>query len=194
MTAVFNRRLLLGTTAAGLAGLAVGRAAEAEPRRRFTMALGCGAIGVRAGPQEAIELAGRFGFESVEPAADYLARLTDGGLSELLAGMKAKKLVWSASGLPVEFRGTEAAFQEGMKRMPAFAGALQRAGATRVATWLSPSHASLTYSAISASTPGAFARWPRPWTPTGCVWASNTSAPRPRGVPTVSPSSTPWPR
>jgi len=147
MTTFFNRRALLGTTAAGLAGLAVGRAAEAEPRRRFTMALGCGAVGVRASPQEAIELAGRFGFESVEPAADYLAGLTDGGLSELLAGMKAKKLVWSASGLPVEFRGTEAAFQEGMKRLPAFAGALQRAGATRVATWLSPSHASLTYSA-----------------------------------------------
>ena len=59
--------------------------------------------------------------------------------------MKAKKLVWGASGLSVEFRGSQAAFQEGMKGLPSTAAGLQRAGVTRVATWLAPSHASLTY-------------------------------------------------
>jgi len=109
------------------------------------MALSCGAIGVRADPREAIELAGKFGFEAVEPAPDFLGKLSDDALAELLADMKAKNLVWAAAGLPVEFRGTDAAFEDSLKLLPDFARTLRRAGVTRVGTWLSPSHGSLTY-------------------------------------------------
>jgi sugar phosphate isomerase/epimerase len=49
--------------------------------------------------------------------------------------------------LPVEFRGAEAAFEQGLKALPGFARSLQRAGVTRAATWLSPGHKSLTYMA-----------------------------------------------
>ena len=59
--------------------------------------------------------------------------------------MKAKKLVWAAEGLPVEFRGGDKAFQDSIKRLPDFAKGLKRAGVTRVGTWLSPSHNTLTY-------------------------------------------------
>lgn len=147
MVAKLNRRSFLRGTVASLAvgqSLA-GQAAEPKVKRRFTMALGCGAIGVRATPQEAIDLACRFGFEAVEPWPGFLAQLSQDRLSELLATMKAKGLVWAAAGLPVDFRGTEPAFRDAMKRLPDFAGALKRAGATRVGTWLNPSHGSLTY-------------------------------------------------
>ena len=90
-------------------------------------------------------MAPRFGFEAVEPAADFLAQLSDDALAELQAEMKAKQLVWAAAGLPVEFRSTDAVFQDSLKRLPDFARGLQRAGVTRVGTWLSPSHGSLTY-------------------------------------------------
>ncbi len=150
---IFSRRDFLRTAAAlGLAGTALSDAFSADTsadsprlRRKCTRCLSCGAIGVRADQREAIRLAHRFGFEAVEPAADFLARLADGERQELLADMKAQKLVWGASGLPVDFRGSEAAFQEGMKGLPRTADGLKRAGVTRVATWLSPSHASLTY-------------------------------------------------
>ena len=152
MSAKVSRRLFVRWTGVGCVGLAVMRgsallAGDAPRKRKFTMALGCGAIGVKATPREAIELAQRFGFEAVEPAPDFLARLSDDALAELQAEMKAKQLVWAAAGLPTDFRNTDAAFQESLKRLPDFARGLQRAGVTRVGTWLSPSHGSIPYEA-----------------------------------------------
>jgi sugar phosphate isomerase/epimerase len=59
--------------------------------------------------------------------------------------MQTKHLAWGAAGLPVNFRGDEGAFEKDLKSLPDFAKSLQRAGVTRVATWLSPAHSSLTY-------------------------------------------------
>jgi sugar phosphate isomerase/epimerase len=109
------------------------------------MGLSCGMVGVRATPREAIELAYRYGFEAVEPSAHFLAGLSDDSLAQLLAEMKAKKLGWAAEGLPVEFRAGERAFRDSISRLPDFAKGLQRAGVTRVGTWLNPSHSTLTY-------------------------------------------------
>ena len=145
-----NRRVFLKTAAAaglsgaGVFGLRRSAAAEAA-KRRFTMDLRCGAIGVRADQREAIPLAHQYGFESVEPSAQFLAKLSDGQLEELLADLKAKSLVWGAAGLPVDFRREEPRFREGTKLLPELAGALRRAGVARVGTWISPSHNSLTY-------------------------------------------------
>ena len=145
-----NRRGFLRTaTAVGLSGvgvLACGRCAAAERgKRKFTMDLRCGAIGVRADPREAIELAHQYGFESVEPSAHFLAELSDAELEEVLAELKAKNLVWGAAGLPVDFRGDEDRFKQGLGQLPELARGLQRAGVRRVGTWISPTHLSLTY-------------------------------------------------
>lgn len=150
MSTDVSRRMFLRVAATGCVGLAVTdpsamEAAESPPRRKFTMALSCGAIGVKASPREAIEMAQRFGFEAVEPSAGFLGQLSDDALAELMAEMKAKKLVWASAGLPVDFRNTDAAFQDSLQRLPDFAGKLQRAGVARIGTWLSPSHGSLTY-------------------------------------------------
>jgi sugar phosphate isomerase/epimerase len=150
MTTLNRRSFIIQTSIASLAGLAVrkdscGQSAAPQPKRRFTMALSCGAVGVAASPRETIELASRFGFEAVDPPVAFLAGLSEEALSQFRDEMKSKKLVWGAAGLPVDFRGTETAFQEALKRLPAFAKGLRRAGVTRVATWLSPSHNSLTY-------------------------------------------------
>ncbi len=109
------------------------------------MELACGAIGVRADQREAIRLAHQFGFESVAPSASLLARLSADELQQLLAELKAKKLVWGAAGLPVNFRGDRARFDSGIKQLPETAKGLKRAGATRVGTWLTPRHDSLPY-------------------------------------------------
>ena len=155
-----RRRFLKTTTALGLAGLSLDglvpgtsrvgsaaedSAAEDRPRRRFKKDLACGMIQVRADQREAIRFAHQFGFEAVDPNTGFLLRLSDTELAELQAELKAKNLAWGAAGLPVDFRGDEARFKAGVQRLPEMAKGLQRAGVTRVATWLTPVHGSLTY-------------------------------------------------
>jgi sugar phosphate isomerase/epimerase len=143
-----NRRFFF--KASTLAGLSLARrfsvAAEAPgPRRKFTIALACGMIGVRGDPRKEIEWAVQFGFEAVEPAAAFLGKFSEGELEAYLGEMKSKKLSWGAAGFPVQFRGDDATFEQSMEVLPGFARTLQRAGVTRVATWLSPGHRTLTY-------------------------------------------------
>jgi sugar phosphate isomerase/epimerase len=149
MTDLDRRAFLRTATAVGLSGvgaLASGRCAGAERgKRKFTMDLRCGAIGVRADPRQAIELAHRYGFESVEPSAHFLAKLSDGELEEVLGELESKNLVWGAAGLPVNFRADEDRFKQGLGQLPELARGLRRAGVSRVGTWISPGHASLTY-------------------------------------------------
>lgn len=129
----------------GLATLGSLAADAAKPARQFKLCLACGPIGVPDDPQRVLGWASEFGFEAIEPAPQFLARLSGAALKDYRAAMSARNLVWGAAGLPLDFRGTDAAFSESLKALPDFARALQRAGVTRTATWLSPSHKSLTY-------------------------------------------------
>lgn len=144
-----HRRIFLGQLAAG-SGLAVlgapGRLYAFEAQRKFTMDLVCGAIGVRAKDQrDAIRLAAQGKFESVQPSPGELARMTPDQLSELLGYLRECDLVWGSAGLPVDFRKDDATFKQGLARLPDLAKALQQAGASRMNTWLSPTHPELTY-------------------------------------------------
>lgn len=118
---------------------------EAPPKRKMTMDLVCGAIGVSAKQLEAIDLAAKHGFESVGADGGFLASLSSEQMAELKSHMKSKGLVFGAAGLPVEFRQDQARFAQGMKDLPAIAAGLQRAGVTRITTWLSPCDGKLTY-------------------------------------------------
>ncbi|MCA9082942.1 MAG: sugar phosphate isomerase/epimerase [Planctomycetaceae bacterium] len=120
-------------------------AADKAPVRKFTLDLRCGSIGVGADQQRAIELAQRFGFESVNAEPGYLVKLSDSELADLQAELAAKSLVWGAAGLPVEFRKDDQSFLDDLKQLPAQAAALQKAGVDRIGTWLMPRHDSLTY-------------------------------------------------
>jgi sugar phosphate isomerase/epimerase len=143
-----NRREFINKSAAGVTGLCLATALagnEPKPRRKFTLCLSCGLIGVPADPHKVIGWAGQYGFESVEPPTSFLAALSDVELEAWRGEMRARNLAWGAAGLPVDFRGADAAFEQGMKSLPDCARSLQRAGVTRVATWVTPSHGSLTY-------------------------------------------------
>ena len=107
--------------------------------------LSCGAIGVKANQQQAIDYAARFGFDCVDADGSYLARLSDTELGSLLDDMKSKKVGWAIAGFPVEFRKDDAAFADTMQKLPAYAKALRRAGVERVTTWIMPSEAARTY-------------------------------------------------
>lgn len=145
-----TRREFVSRTAAGSAAMlalgAFSSLSAAEPKlRKMTMNLVCGAIGVSAKPPEAIELAARHGFESVEADGNYLASLNDEQLAALKSSLREKHLVFGAAGLPLEFRRDQARFEESLKSLPRFAAGLKRAGVDRVSTWLTPCDDKLTY-------------------------------------------------
>jgi sugar phosphate isomerase/epimerase len=149
MTQVHRRSVLKQAVVAGVASVVSTASATSwnsmAARRKFTMDLTGGAIGVRAGQIDAINLAHKHGFESVAPDSGYLASLDNSRRSDLSALMKEKKIVWGAAGLPVEFRADENTFRSGLKRLPELAKAMELAGVKRVSTWLKPYHAELTY-------------------------------------------------
>ncbi len=145
MSNLLNRRQAT-LAVVGMAACAANSLAT-QPKRKFTMDLCPGRLGVNTGQRETIELAAQFGFESVEPFGASLAELSSAENAALLDLLANKKLVWGAAGLSVEFRKEEARFQADMQQLPALARALGRAGVTRVGTWLGPSHSSLTYRA-----------------------------------------------
>jgi sugar phosphate isomerase/epimerase len=143
-----NRRdfLLTSSAFASLAFVSISRAANPSATRRMTIALTPGSIGVTVQSQkELIDLAHRHRFEAVEPRGDELAAMSREQLAEILGELKAKQLVWSATGLPVDFRKDDQTFKDGLAKLPKIAAALKAAGATRIGTWISPSDDVLTY-------------------------------------------------
>ncbi len=109
-------------------------------KRKMTIHLTPGSIGVKADQLESIELAHYYGYEAVEPQPDYLARLSPDEIKGLADRVRSRNLVFGNAGLRVDFRGEEEAFAEGMKQLPAQARALEIAGVTRMGTWLRPTH------------------------------------------------------
>jgi sugar phosphate isomerase/epimerase len=112
---------------------------------RMLIHLSAGSIGVKANQLEAIEHAARHGYQAVDADSGYLASLETGALQELVGQLKAKNLQWGTSGLTVEFRKSDEEFRSTLKEFPRRVAALRSAGATRVTTWISPAHDSLTY-------------------------------------------------
>ena len=142
-----RRRMLQASVATGLSLTALTRetAAAAGRGSRFTMDLTPGAIGVEADLRGVIELAHRYGFQSVQPDSRFLARLSDSERERLLEDLRRKHLVWGSAGLPVDFRTDDGTFRAGMQKLPGLVSAMQKVGVSRVSTWLKPCHESLTW-------------------------------------------------
>jgi sugar phosphate isomerase/epimerase len=120
-------------------------AMAAAPNRKMTIQLDCGSIGVKAGQPEALEHAKRHGFESVSADGGWLGSQPASAVNEFLAAMKQSGIVWGNAGMPVNFRTTDDEFRKGMADLPSRAAALQRAGVTRITTWISPTSDQLTF-------------------------------------------------
>lgn len=142
----YNRRQILASTAGALVATSVSNSnGIAATARKMKIDLSCGRIGVKANQEEAIDLAARHGFEAVVPNAGDLGKLSEAKLAELKAEMNEKNLVFSAGGMSVDFRKDKKKFEEGLKQLPGQAAILQKAGVTRVGTWLMPVSDQLTY-------------------------------------------------
>jgi sugar phosphate isomerase/epimerase len=145
---ITRRQFFATSAAAGITFSAAGKLAAAmnpEPQRKFYAILSLGRIGFHASFPESVELASRYGFEGLDPDADYLASLNYDGLHRLLDDLQKRNLKFGAAGLPVEFRKDAATFNSDLKKLPAVADVLQKAGIQRVSTWIMPCSDELTY-------------------------------------------------
>jgi len=107
----------------------------------------CRSICVEATQLEAIALAHRHGFDSVEARADELAALPEAELQRLLDDLRAKGLRFGVAGMPIDLRRDAQRFTDGMRQLPRFAQVLQRCGVTRLGTSIVPAHDALPYPA-----------------------------------------------
>ena len=130
--------------------IAMGAAAALAPaafaaERKFTMAFTPGSIGVKTDQEGAVTLAAKYGFESVQPFADDLAKGPESELKTMPEELKKVGLAWAAAGLPVNYRDDEAGYREGLKTLRTQAPVYEKAGVTRMGTWIKPMHDDLTY-------------------------------------------------
>lgn len=100
---------------------------------------------IEATQLEAIALAQRHGFDSVEARADELARLPEAELGRLLDDMRANGLRFGFAGLPIDLRRDAQRFADGMRELPRFAAILKRCGVSRLGSSIVPFHDDLAY-------------------------------------------------
>ena len=141
-----TRRTMMGSLPLAAVSAAAALAREnGKPNTKMKIYLSCGAIGVKATMAQALDYAAQYGFEAIEADAGWLASAPESDVARFLVRMKEREIVWAQAGLPVEFKKSEEEFQAGLKTLPATAKALQRAGVTRVGTWIMSAHPTLTY-------------------------------------------------
>jgi sugar phosphate isomerase/epimerase len=150
MSDALNRRqFLTASAAAGASALPLDadRAVDLDtPARKFYSNLAIGLLGpFHPSLPDTIDLAVKYGFEGIDPNATYFASLSDDDLKRLLDRMQQNNLKFGSAGLPTDFRSDEATFGDSLKKLPATADALKRAGVTRVSIWFAPASNNLTY-------------------------------------------------
>ncbi len=113
--------------------------------RAFKICLNPGNIGVAANQKSLLDMAIAHGYEAIVAFPEELSTFSEGDMSAFLDDMESNTVSWGSSNLPVDFRKDEATFRQGLEVLPVHAQALERAGATRMNTWIMPSHDELTY-------------------------------------------------
>lgn len=120
-------------------------ASFSEARARYKMSVNPGAIGVSLPFEQALDLAIKYGFEAISPQIGDLQGYSEPKLAGVIAKMKRRKIGWDATNLPVQFRNSAEEFKKGMDDLAAKAKTLQSVGATRMNTWIMPTHDTRSY-------------------------------------------------
>lgn len=144
-----NRRKFLTTSgmiAAGAMLPAFGKPSIFNSKaRKFKLCLNPGNIGVKASQEELLNMAIEYQYEAIMPMPGSLATMSDMELRDFRKKMKKQQISWGSTNLPVEFRQDEARFKEDLAKLPEAVKALERAGGTRMNTWIMNGNNDLTY-------------------------------------------------
>ena len=122
-----------------------GNAKNAQLERSFKLCLNPGSIGVKLDQKGTLSAAIEYGYEAIVSFPNELANWSDEEIVAFKNKMKSNEISWGSTNLPVEFRKDKQTFQDGFKKLPEAAKALQSAGAIKMNTWIMPTHPSLPY-------------------------------------------------
>ena len=145
-----NRRTFVKSTAAATAALHIpfaGHSMAFAKKRKFKLGLSPGNLGVSLDQKGTLEAAIKYGYEAIIASPGELQKWSDEEMTAFKKKMKKHKISWGSAGLPVQFRQDEDTFKEGLSKLADAAKALQRAGASRMNTWIMPTHPDLSYAA-----------------------------------------------
>lgn len=117
-----------------------------DKKRKFKLCLNPGSIGVSLDQKSTLEAAIKYGYEAIVSFPGQLQAWSDEEMAAFREKMQSKDISWGSAGLPVQFRQDEQTFREGLSKLAAAAKALERAGASRMNTWIMPTHPTLSYS------------------------------------------------
>lgn len=92
-----------------------------------------GAVGIRATLEEGLDLAAQYGFQGLHVNIGEVAQI---GPEHVKAQFETRGLIPSAWGLPVDVRGDDASFDQGLKDLPKWADAAQELGCLRTSTYI----------------------------------------------------------
>lgn len=145
-----NRRTFVKSTAAATAALHIpfaGHSMAFAKKRKFKLGLSPGNLGVSLDQKDTLDAAIKYGYEAIVASPGELQKWSDEEVASFKKKMKKHKISWGSAGLPVQFRQDEATFKEELGKLADAAKALQRAGASRMNTWIMPTHPTLSYAA-----------------------------------------------
>lgn len=113
--------------------------------RKFKLCLNPGIIGVNANLQETLDYAIKYGYESIISMPNEMMEYSASQMDELKSKMTENNIGWGSTNIPVEYRLDKAKFDADFKGLEKFAKTMQKAGATRMNTWIISTHNELTY-------------------------------------------------
>ncbi len=110
--------------------------------------LNTGAVALDVGLDEALRLARDNGFAALDlPLTELRARAERGSAAEVRALFDAAGVRPGAWGLPVNFRGDDAAYRAGLDELPRYAALARELGSPWCSTWILPFSDELEYAA-----------------------------------------------
>lgn len=113
--------------------------------RKFTMSLNPGAIGMEVTPPELLDFAIQLGFEAITVPLSDMGAMSETERMKFVDRMKSENISWGSTNLPIDFRKDKDLYKAGLEDLPPKAAIMQELGATRMNTWIMPTHKHLTY-------------------------------------------------
>jgi hydroxypyruvate isomerase len=113
--------------------------------KNLRASLNPGAIGLQCTATELLDYAISFNFKAISPVLEELISYSKTQQKEYLSKMKANDIVFDSGGLPIQFRASEAIFQQGLSFLQTNIQTIASYGIPSFVTWIMPTHKELTY-------------------------------------------------
>ena len=140
-----RRQFIKFFSAASISPFLINSTSLFTPKKRLKASLNPGAIGLKCSPNELLEFAIKYEFNSISPLIEDLLQLNEIDRKAYLSKMRKNKITFDSAGLPIEFRTSELKFREGFELLKNNIEKIVSLNISSFVTWIMPTHKTLTY-------------------------------------------------